>query len=332
MNPTESSLAQQNSVSPGFIYGSGPSMRSLDTMVVDIAPTSIAVLIVGECGTGKDAYARLVHRLSQGTEAPFHKINCAALESAELLNQLSGHISERQGRDALGTIYLDGVQDLDTQCQRVLLSYLPDDEVQERGLALRQRVISSADSSLELEVEAGRFRRELYFRLNGASLRLPPLRERKEDILALMEYFLSKHGSASNKTIPPLGRHAMEMLLTYSWPGNIRQLESLALKMVTFGDERLTLDELQLLHGADQRPKPSQNVSVPSLKMAVRAASKQTERELIIQALERTRWNRKRAAQELQISYKSFLNKLKAIETSHEGAIDFTEGKRAHEN
>jgi two-component system response regulator AtoC len=294
-------------------------MRSLDAMVVDIAPTRIPVLIMGECGTGKDAYARLVHRLSQGTETPFHKINCAALESAELLNQLNEHTGERQGRDALGTVYLDGVQDLDPHCQRVLLSYLPDGEVQERGLALRQRFISSANASLELDVEAGRFRRELYFRLNGACLRLPPLRERKDDILALMEYFLSKHGSANSKATPPLVGHATEMLLAYSWPGNIRQLESLALKMVTFGDARLTLEELQLLHGVNQRPKPGQDVSVPSLKMAVRAASKQTERELIIQALERTRWNRKRAAQELQISYKSFLNKLKAIETYHRG-------------
>ncbi len=332
MNPAETSVVQQNPVIPGFIYGSGPAMRSVDSMVVDIAPTNIPVLIVGECGSGKDAYARLVHRLSQATKTPFNKINCAALEASEFLNQLNDHTRERQGKEVLETIYLDGVQDLDPQCQRVLLSYLPDDDVPEKSGALRQRIISSANPSLELEVEAGRFRRELYFRLNGACLRLPPLRERKDDILALMEYFLSKHASASNKIIPPLAGHAAEMLLAYSWPGNIRQLESLALKMVTFGDARLTLDELQLLQGVDQRPKPGQNVNVPSLKMAVRAASKKTERELIIQALARTRWNRKRAAEQLQISYKSFLNKLKAIEKSHEGAVEFTGGKPTHEN
>jgi len=107
------------------------------------------------------------------------------------------------------------------------------------------------------------------------------------------------------------------MLTAYSWPGNIRELENLALKMMTFGDVRVALDELQSRHSASQKLRP--NASVPSLKVAARAASKQAERELIMQALERTRWNRKRAAQELQISYKSFLYKLKSIEVPNGG-------------
>ena len=318
MNRTDGNLVQ-NPVYQAFIYGCGPAMRSLDAMVAEIAPTGIPVLITGECGTGKDAYARLIHRLSQKSDAAFHKINCAALESADLLNQLDDQTRGHCRENAWETIYLDGVQDLELHGQRALLSYLPDDEGQGNGLGLRPRVISSTNASLELEVESGRFRRELYFRINGTCLRLPPLRERKNDIPAFMEYFLRKHGSAKNKSIPSLGRNEMEMLLAYSWPGNIRQLESLAIKMVTFGDARVALDDLQPLHGVNQWQRPGQNVTVPSLKMAVRAASKQTERELIIQALERTRWNRKRAAQELQISYKSFLNKLKAIQTSHGG-------------
>jgi DNA-binding NtrC family response regulator len=316
MNPTETSLAQKP-VIPGFIYGYGSAMQSLNAMVAEIAPTAIPVLIMGECGTGKDAYARLIHGLSRRTEAAFHKINCAALESADLFNQLNHQTGVQRREDTSGTIYLDGVQDLDPHGQRALLSFLSDDEGHEKSPGLRRRVISSTNASLELEVEAGRFRRELYFRINGACLHLPPLRERKDDIPALMEYFLTKHGSTSNKTLPSVDRSALELLLSYSWPGNIRQLESLALKMVTFGDVRVALDELQSLHLVSQRP--DQIVRVPSLKMAARAASKQAERELIIQALERTRWNRKRAAQELQISYKSFLNKLKAIETPHGG-------------
>jgi transcriptional regulator with PAS, ATPase and Fis domain len=127
----------------------------------------------------------------------------------------------------------------------------------------RPGIASSTNTSLELEVEAGRFRRELYFRINGACLRLPPLRERKDDIPALMEYFLSRHGSSSNKTIPSVDRSTLEILLAYSWPGNIRQLENLALKMVTFGDVRMALD-------------------------AARAASKQAERELIIRVARRS--------------------------------------------
>ena len=312
MNPSESRLAQEQ-VIPGFIYGYGATVRGLNAMVAEIAPTSIPVLIMGECGTGKGTYARLIHRLSRNNEGAFHKINCAAPESANLFTQFGNQTVESRSEDVLGTIYLDGVQDLDLHCQRALLSYLPDDEGNGENLGLRRRVISSTNTNLEPEVEAGRFRRELYFRINGASLRLPPLRERREDIPALMEYFLSKHASLCRKPVPSISQSALEKLLVYSWPGNIRQLESLALKMVTFGDVRVALDELQPLHGVNQRPER------PSLKVAVRAASKQTERELIIQALERTRWNRKRAAQELQISYKSFLNKLKAIEPSRGG-------------
>jgi DNA-binding NtrC family response regulator len=280
-------------------------------MVAEIAPTGIPVLIVGECGTGKDAYARLIHRLSQKTEAAFQKINCAAVESADLFNQLNDHARERRGDGAWGTVYLDGVQDLELHGQRALLSNLPDDESQGNGLNLSPRLISSTNVSLELEVEAGRFRRELYFRINGACLRLPPLRERKGDIPALLEYFLSKHAGASHKTVPSLGSSTLDILTAYSWPGNIRELENLALKMMTFGDVRVALDELQFRHSVSQKLR--QNASVPSLKVAARAASKQAERELIMQALERTRWNRKRAAQELQISYKSFLYKLKSI-------------------
>jgi DNA-binding NtrC family response regulator len=286
-------------------------------MAAEIAPTHIPVLITGECGTGKDAYARLIHRLSQEKEATLHKIGCAALDSEYLFNQLYEQTRERRPRDARGTIYLDCVQDLDLHCQRALLSYFPDDEGAGRSLSSHARVISSANGSLELEVEAGRFRHELYFRINGACLRLPPLRERKDDIPALMEYFLNKHASGSNRTIPSLGSSTLEMLLAYSWPGNIRELENLALKMVAFGDVRVALDELQSRRSVNQEPR--QNVGVPSLKMAARAASKQAERELIMQALERTRWNRKRAAQELRISYKSFLYKLKSIEIPHGG-------------
>src|SRR5208337_1057438 len=151
--------------------GYGPAMRTLNAMAAEIARTGIPVLIMGECGTGKDTYARLIHRLSQKTEAAFHKINCA-LESADLHNQFNQQIGEPRDEVTWGTIYLDGVQDLDLHCQRTLLSYLPDEERQGGGVSLRRRVISSTNASLEVEVEAGRFRRELYFRINGACLRL----------------------------------------------------------------------------------------------------------------------------------------------------------------
>jgi len=310
MNSQDSNLNVAQAASPEFIYGSGPVMQSLNAMVAEIAPTGIPVLILGECGTGKDTYAKLIHRLSLQTAAAFLRIDCASLESADLARQ--NHGQRGTGGRERGTLYLDGVQDLDLQCQRALLAHLSeDDDANTRGM--RPRLVSSTNTSLEFEVERGSFRSELYFRINGACIHLPPLRERKDDISDLLECFLRKHGGINGKAIPALGTNARELLLAYPWPGNIRQLESTALNILTLGEAR-ALDELHSPRSVSQRP--TGKGGVPSLKLAVRAASLQTERELIIQALEKTRWNRKRAAEELRISYKSFLNKLKAIEAS----------------
>ena len=322
MNLPENGLAP-NAILPGFVPGSAALMRHLNAMVSEIAPTGIPVLIMGECGTGKDTYARLIHCLSQKPEARFQRIDCASLESADLVRRFGGQPGDGQSGKDWGTIYLDGVQDLDLHCQRVLLSHLSGDEDNEKNVGLRRRFISSTNTSVEIEVESGRFRSELYFRINGACLRLPPLRERKDDIPALLEYFLKKHGRNKDKPVPSVGRSAHEVLLAYGWPGNIRQLENTALKILTLGETR-ALDELHSSPSVSHRP--AGNAAVSSLKVAVRAASLQTERELIIQALEKTRWNRKRAAEELRISYKSFLNKLKAIEASA-GGVSLRGGK-----
>ena len=311
------------STTPDFVCGNGPIMRSLNAVVAEIAPTGIPVLILGECGTGKDTYARFIHRLSLQTETAFHRIDCASLESADLARQTHSQPGTGRSEKDRGTLYLDGVQDLDLQCQRALLSHLSEDDDNARIRRMRPRLVSSTNTGLEFEVERGRFRGELYFRINGASVHLPPLRERKDDIPDLLECFLRKHGGINGKAIPTVGRSARELLLAYSWPGNIRQLENTALKILALGETR-ALDELHSFPSIDDRPDAT--AGVRSLKVAVRAASLQTERELIIQALEKTRWNRKRAAEELHISYKSFLNKLKAIEAS--GGSKFEGGKR----
>ena len=172
-------------------------------------------------------------------------------------------------------------------------------------------MISSTPRSLESEVEEGRFRRELYFRLNGACLRLPPLRERSEDVPALAEHFLNKHAALLKRKRPPVGTKQMQDLVAYHWPGNIRELENLARKIVVFGDVQMVLNDLHSTWMAEH--VPVENGPRASLKVAARAASQRAEREMIMQALERTHWNRKRAARELQISYKSLLYKIKQI-------------------
>jgi DNA-binding NtrC family response regulator len=201
-----------------------------------------------------------------------------------------------------------------------LLSLLPDEENLDSSEGAF-RLISSASINLETEVEAGRFRRELFFRLNGACLRLPPLRNRAEDIPALLDHFLSKHARLLKKPVPvPAALEAaIPSLFGCPWPGNIRELENLARKMVAFGNVQLAMRDLTSARAIE--PPASASGHVTSLKAASRAASVKAERELILQALERTHWNRKRAARELQISYKSLLYKIKNIGVTDEKQV-----------
>ncbi|HEY4979489.1 MAG TPA: sigma 54-interacting transcriptional regulator [Candidatus Acidoferrum sp.] len=310
MVPIETRAAD-DSATTEFVFGLGPAMLTINAMVDDVAPTDIPVLILGESGTGKDAYARLIHQLSRKALPQFSKLNCSGVSSSDLLKHLTELLGAVAGKASAGTLYLDNIQDLDLDCQRSLLSHLPDDKIGMDEDRFSLRLISSATRNLEADVEAGRFRRELYFRLNGASLRLPSFRERREDLALFMDHFLKKHSALLNKNFVTLSGKSMQILSDYRWPGNIRELENFARKIIVFGDVQMTLNDLQAARIVNQ--KPGDSVGASSLKVASRAASKLAERELIIQALERTRWNRKRAAHDLQISYKSLLHKIKQI-------------------
>jgi two-component system, NtrC family, response regulator AtoC len=295
----------------GLVLGIGSAMQALNRMAAEISRTNIPVLIMGESGTGKDMYARLIHRLSEHRESRFQKINCVTLDSSRLGN----HVEQAKGKflstDRCGTIYFDNAEELDSACQRLLLTMLPDGENSGLDEQLGARVISSTSNNILNDIQGSRFRRELYLRLNGVCLRLPPLRDRKEDLPLLTEHFLAKHGAELKKPVPRLNNEAIETLEAYSWPGNTRELENLARRIVAIGDVGLVLMDLHA--GQITPPKGTVGRMSSSLKSAARAASRQTERELILRALHKTQWNRKRAAQELQISYKSLLYKIKQI-------------------
>jgi DNA-binding NtrC family response regulator len=209
------------------------------------------------------------------------------------------------------TVFFDEISELDSSCQRSLVYALPDGEARPRRGSLGARVISTTNRNLDDEMKAGRFRSELYYRINGVCLRLPPLRDRKEDIPLLVESFLTKYAAEFGRPRPSLSPRALRMLLDYSWPGNIRELENAVKKIVALGAENLALPDL-VAEPVETQTEVSETRSY-SLKAAARAASREAEREMILEALARTRWNRKRAAQELQISYKSLLYKLKQI-------------------
>ena len=279
-------------------------MDALNAMAREIARTDLPVLLLGESGPGKEVYARFIHQASLSS-APLRRINCASATPEALRES----VLTPKSTDAAGTLFLDDVHDLDIHCQRMLVSVLSAEEPRNGHPRLPVRLISATSHDLEKAVDAGRFRRELYFRINGVTLSLPALRERKEDIPAFLEHFIAKHSKHLGKPAPTFDGAEMEALKSHGWPGNIRELENMAKKVVVLGRTQLVLSEL--------RPASPVIVAdsgrIPSLKIAARAASRQTERELILKALERTRWNRKRAAQDLQISYKSLLYKLKQI-------------------
>jgi len=300
----------------GFVPAISAAMQALENIAAEIAPTNIPVLLFGEVGTGKQMFARHLHLLSERSEQRFRTIACAALNSATFHAELElGSTDEDRSEPAkngMGTVFLDEISELDAACQRNLLYALPDSGAATRPVLLTDRLISATTRNLEEEMRAGRFRIELYYRINGVCLRMPPLRERKEDIPLLVEFLLRKHCAELGKPMPLLSARTMQMFQDHSWPGNIRELENSAKRVVVLGDHELSVAGLGV---SAVEPRATQPIEtrVHSLKAAARAASREAERDLILEALARTRWNRKRAAQELQISYKSLLYKLKQI-------------------
>lgn len=292
-----------------YVPALSPAMRAVERVVTDIAPTDIPVLLEGESGTGKEVVAAQIHRLSLRRREQFTKLSCAAL-TPEFFSDRARHGAN--GAEVNGIYLLDEISELDPGCQPKLLHVLPDSDalpLEGAMVALGARVICTTSRNLEEEMRAGRFREELYYRINGVCLRLPPLRHRREDVPVLVSYFLSKYAAQFGRPQPKLSGYVMAQFSEYDWPGNIRELENSVKKIVALGDERAAV--------ADLRARAAQGSNgggeLLSLKEAARAASRQAERELILKVLGRTRWNRKRAAQELQISYKALLYKLKQI-------------------
>ncbi len=305
-----------------YVQGSSPAMRTLERTIADIAPTEIPVLLVGESGTGKEVVALEIHRLSRRWNEAFVKCGCAGLTSDNLVTRLqTGENCSEEDASNGGTLFLDEISHLDPSSQARLLNLLPDGSGVPSPGCMSVRVISSTTRNLEDEMRSGKFREELYYRISGVHLRLPPLRNRKEDIPALLDFFFKKYASLFARPAPQLSSPVMDLLLKHSWPGNIRELENVARKMVALGDEQLAIHDLASgntpnipesvqTHAKSLRAEP---LPVRSLKEAAREASRHAERALILSQLERTHWNRKRTARELQISYKALLYKLKQL-------------------
>jgi two-component system response regulator AtoC len=297
-----------------YISGVSSEMQTVQRLISEIAPTDIPVLLLGESGTGKEIVAQQIHNLSVHRSLAFIKVACSTVVP-ESIDSYFGPSAEVNGdKDSqVGTLFLDEIGELGHDCQRRLLHSIPDGGTSS-GQLTEARIISCSTRDLETDVHQGKFRNELFYRLSGVCVQLPPLRRRREDIPVLARHFLSKYARMFHRAEMTLSDRVIQLLIEHPWPGNIRQLENVIKRIVALENEELGIVDLKISPMLPGLPQTSVAAPSRSLKAASRAASRQAERELILQTLERTHWNRKRAAEALQISYKSLLFKLKQIQ------------------
>jgi two-component system response regulator AtoC len=309
-----------------------PCMRQLYSMAASIAPSDTPVLIQGETGSGKEVLARHLHALSRRAHKPFLKLNCAALPSELVESELFGYergaftgaFQRKPGMFEVadgGTLLLDEIGDMEFKLQAKLLQVLQDHEFQRLGgketVRVDVRVIAATHNDLEKSIANGKFRQDLYYRLNVVSLYVPPLRECREDILGLVDILLERHGCPEIEITPAL----QQAFLMYSWPGNVRELENMVRKLSVFRDPDLIARDLSARAARQQLSSTSSSetgqsktvdISTPILEQ-VNRAKHQAETEAIMATLTSTQWNRKTAAALLKIDYKSFLYKMKKL-------------------
>ncbi len=275
----------------------------------ELATGDAPVLIRAEAGAGKRTAAQRIHQMSIRRSQPFVALDCATLTVEALESSVSTSFRR-------GTVLLEEVASLTAECQTKLMEVLEHGKSLESGTSGGARLVFTTARDLEGELASRRFREDLYYRISGVCLRLPPLRQRREEIPQLVSFYLSRYSTELGRGLPQLSAEAERRLQDYSWPGNLRELQDVAKAIVVLGDEAMVLGGLRglsVLSGG-------RTAARVSLKEASKAASREAEKELILKALNKTRWNRRRAAQELQISYKALLYKLKQIGCEEYGA------------
>jgi two-component system response regulator AtoC len=314
-----------------------PPMREILGVVEQASRADVTVLICGETGVGKDLVARAIHAHSPRRRAPFVKVNCAAMPRELLESELFGHErgaftgahQRKPGRFELadgGTIFLDEIGELHPALQAKLLHVLQDGEFSRVGgrtnLHVNVRVIVATNRDLAREVAAGRFREDLFYRLNVINIVVPPLRERREEIPSLAQYFVERYSRQYQFTPRDVPPEAVSAFLAYPWPGNVRELENFIKRMIVLQD--MSLPRTLVAPPASVPPAgPAQGFATTrglSLKEISRRAVLEAEREVICKALEQCRWNRVKTAKMLKISYRALLYKIKDMGLKQDAA------------
>jgi two-component system response regulator AtoC len=342
---------------PEYVSAS-PLMDSVWRMVDRVAATDVPVLVRGESGVGKDVVARTLHARSPRWNKPFLKINCAALPANLLESELFGYQrgaftganQDTKGKFELasdGTLFLDEIGEMPPEMQAKLLQVLQDGEYFRVGgtkaIKVNTRVVVATNRDLEAEIARGGFRGDLYYRLNVVSVRVPPLRDRPEDVPRLVEFFMRRYAERYESGMDVLPDDLMALFARYSWPGNVRELENLVRRLVVLNDPRCIADELTGLKASErvgESATPNGGIAVSAgmaqlhtftaiealerlgisglaeresmeLKEIGHQAQVAAEREAILHMLRRCCWNKRKAAIRLHISYKALLYKIK---------------------
>lgn len=309
-----------------FIFAS-QCMREIRYQCSLVARVDIPVLILGDSGTGKEVLAKYIHKTSPRANRMFLKVNCAAMPGDLLESELFGYEQgaftganrSKPGKFELsnhGTIFLDEIGEMSPSLQAKLLHVLQDGTFSRLGarntVKVDVRVIAATNIDMKSAIAQKRFREDLFYRLNGFTLNLPPLRKRKEEIPIVLQYFATRLAEEYGREAPPISDQLIQACMDYDWPGNMRELENFVKRYIVLGDESHMIAELMSLAPAAATRMPGSISPNPSdLKKLVRNLKEDAELEAIARALDKTNWNRKQAATELKISYKALLYKIK---------------------
>ncbi len=325
-------LAGSDCIPEAVLFGQSSAMAAVRRTIKKAAGTGISVLIGGESGTGKDVVARFIHDVSPWGKGPFIKISCPAIPAALIEAELFGYekgaftgaLGAKPGRmesAASGTLFLDEIAELEPGLQAKLLHVLQDGQFCRIGAAadrkLEARLLCGTSRVLEEEIIRGRFRPDLFYRINVVNLHLPALRERVEDIPTLVDYFINRNNEKYGCRAQPLSPALLLDMQCYEWPGNIRELENLIRRYVILNDEKTIRIEISTQTEGSAVPELPAGGKI-SLKKLTQAVVRELERKVILKVLEANNWNRKQAAQALSISYRSLQYKIQAAGISQD--------------
>jgi len=309
------------------VFGRSAKMAELRVRAAKVCGTSVAVLLQGDGGTGKEVLARWIHKHSPYNNGQFVKVNCAAIPGTLLESELFGYEKGaftgahgvKPGRVELahqGTLFLDEIADLDLGLQSKLLHFLQDGHFSRIGdeseRAVETRLLCATNKNLEQEIEQGRFRADLFYRINVVCLKLPRLCERGEDIPLLAEYFLNQFERKFEKKAEPLTKGMMRYLQNLDWPGNIRELSNGIARHVLIGAEASITQEPIFRQPSGTAANQFAAGTIP-LKQIAREAIREKEKSYILEALQANQWNRRRTAKALKISYRALIYKIRNV-------------------